>query len=134
MPLIPLLNATTRDEPSPVLRRPSWRPVLGHLGTVLRFRDGSWLAIRYRDCHAFPTWSLATAHDSSGSWYESSEHFCGAFSTIRHMESIDRALGETPPLLKDPPTDRGEWIRLLAACPDLPTARKHMKRYFHGVQ
>lgn len=50
------------------------------LGTWLQMRDGSWIAIRYQDCHG-PLWSVAIAKDSSGNWYESREHFCGMWGS-----------------------------------------------------
>ncbi len=56
---------------------------VGRLGVFIPIRDGSWIAIRYRDTHAFTVASLAVAHDSGGGWYESDHHFCGAFASYR---------------------------------------------------
>jgi hypothetical protein len=75
---------------------------VGGLGVFIPIRDGSWIAIRYRDTHAFRVASLAVACDSGGSWFESDHHFCGAFAAYRHerqrMEEIRSELakfGET---------------------------------------
>lgn len=63
-----LSNVNTLEECKPILK----------LGTWLQMKDGSWIAIRYDDCHA-PFWSMSVAIDSGGNWYESDEHFCGQF-------------------------------------------------------
>jgi hypothetical protein len=75
---------------------------VGGLGIFIPIRDGSWIAIRYRDTHAGRIASLAVARDSGGSWFESDYHFCGAFAGYRHerrsMEEIRSELaklGET---------------------------------------
>jgi hypothetical protein len=107
---------------------------VGPLGTVLLLRDGSWLAIRYKDSHAYPAWSLAVARDSGGTWFESTEHFYGSFRVIRQLQAFNHEAADYTPPPKEPPTDRAEWIRLLAASPDLPTAHQRMERYFQRVR
>jgi hypothetical protein len=56
---------------------------VGDLGVVLRLRDGGWVAVRYRDCHAGSLWSSAVARDSGGTWFVSSVHYCGRFEIYR---------------------------------------------------
>ncbi len=41
---------------------------------------GPWVAMMYTDSHGDPFASIAIARDSSGNWYYSEHHFCGAFS------------------------------------------------------
>lgn len=41
---------------------------------------GPWVAMMYTDSHGDPFASIAIARDSSGIWYYSEHHFCGAFS------------------------------------------------------
>lgn len=98
--------------------------VVGSFGTVLRFPDGAWLSIRYRDSHSFAPWSLATAYDSDGTWYESDEHFC---AMLRVVSKIDAPSNKSP-------ASAYEWIQLLNASPDLPTARQRMDSRFRRVQ
>jgi hypothetical protein len=80
---------------------------VGGLGIFIPIRDGSWIAIRYRDTHAGRIASLAVARDSDGSWFESDHHFCGAFAGYRHerqsvqeLRSELAKLGETNTNLK----------------------------------
>lgn len=56
--------------------------VAGSRGLHLRFAEGSWLAIDYKDSHAWPAWSLAIGRDSEGAWYISSEHYCGRLALL----------------------------------------------------
>jgi hypothetical protein len=78
---------------------------------------------------------MAVARDSNGKCFESKEHFCGSFVIIQDIDMIDRQLGNLPPVPADPPANRIEWIRLLAASPDLKTARKRLtSSYFHETQ
>jgi hypothetical protein len=101
---------------------------VGPLGMFCTFPDGSWLAIRYCDSHAGGIWSIAVARDSGGIWYQSREHFCGAFSMVRQLQQLSSALGEAA----DAPSDeRSRWIQQLSASPDLQTARQRItSRYF----
>jgi len=105
---------------------------VGTLGVFYTFPDGSWLAIRYRDSHAGGIWSMAVARDSGGGWYQSSEHFCGAFS----ISSFEMNLQKMGLDLDDksekgsaeiaPPDSRNQWICSLAKSPDLPSARQRL--------
>src|SRR5262249_14500033 len=61
----------------------SLEEAVGHLGIVFRLREGSWIAIRYRDSHVFPMWSSAVALDSKGNWFRSTQHYCGRFMAHR---------------------------------------------------
>ena len=75
---------------------------VGSLGCFLTFPDKSWVAIRYKDMHRGMIASSAVVRDSGGVWFQSSRHFCGTFSGVRHslhnqlsMEEDLRKLGET---------------------------------------
>jgi hypothetical protein len=63
------------------------REVVGHLGPVFEFPDGSWVALRYRDSHGLFGWSSTVGRDSNGNWYTSDRHFCGLFKTHRHRRN-----------------------------------------------
>ena len=54
-------------------------------GVTVTYPDGSWIAIYYADTHAMRVQSLAILHDSLGRWYESEEHYCALFGTVRHQ-------------------------------------------------
>ena len=104
---------------------------VGRLGALYTFPDGSWLAIRYRDSHGGGIWSLAIARDSGGNWYQSREHFCGAFSGVRHMHQLALAAGEP----FQPSDERSRWILDLGSSPDLQTARQRLtSHYFTQLQ
>ena len=106
--------------------------VVGSLGAFYTFSDGSWLAIRYRDSHGGGIWSVAIARDSGGGWYQSREHFCGAFRTDRHLRQLESTLGDS---LELPSDERSRWILQLGAPPDLQTARQRItSRYFTQLQ
>jgi len=71
------------------------RQAVGDLGIFIPIRDGSWIAIRYRDSHAGRIASLAIARDSGGGWFESDVHFCGAFNAYNHeRQSLDEIRSE----------------------------------------
>jgi len=106
--------------------------VLGPLGVVLHFKDGSWLAISYRDDHSFLGWSAAVARDSEGAWFESSEHFCGHLKKAALVQT--GRLDPHYPTPNDSPKNHVEWICLLGASRDLATVRQRMTRYFHQVE
>ena len=100
---------------------------VGGLGAFYTFPDGSWLAIRYRDSHTCGIWSVAVARDSGGNWYESREHFCGAFVVRRNYRALEASLGEC----LRPEDGRGGWLYDLVLSPDLATVRQRMtSRYF----
>lgn len=106
---------------------------VGSLGIFLAFPDRSWIAIRYRDSHAGGIWSVAVARDSGGHWYQSHDHFCGAFSSVKFEASLPPKLREnsSPSSIPSDPTDHEQWIRFLAGSPDLATARQRLlSRYF----
>jgi hypothetical protein len=64
------------------------------LGLFLKYPDGSWLAIRYRDSHYYPMWSSSVARDSGGSWFTSQVHFCGRFRYYRQWKEQGSELPE----------------------------------------
>ena len=69
-----LAAATTRDE---------LESAVGGLGVLLDLPDGEWIAIRYRDSHYSPGYSVAIALTSDGRWLESDYHFCAFFVMYR---------------------------------------------------
>lgn len=104
---------------------------IGSLGAYYPFPDGSWLAIRYRDSHAGGIWSLAVARDSGGNWYESREHFCGAFRIVPRLQQVAAEAGEP----FHPTDERSRWLFELSSSPDLQTARQRLtSRYFVQLQ
>ena len=105
---------------------------VGPLGTVYSFPDNSWLAIHYRDSHGGGIWSIAIARDSGGNWYESREHFCGAFNAVRQIQKLSSTVGSPTEESLD---ERGKWISRLSASPDLQAARLQItSRYFTRIQ
>jgi hypothetical protein len=120
-----LKNAKTVDEAE---------AVVGRLGLCSRFPDGSWRAIRYRDSHAWPGWSVAIARDSEGRLFASSYHFCGRFYFRRDSETkrdeCIRELAEqgkdTTPAMTMYRSD--EEIDALAEAPDLAAARQALEQ------
>lgn len=70
------------------------REAVGRLGHVFSLASGDWIAIRYRDVHAYNLPSSAVAVDSGGNWWVSYEHFCGRFKTYRHWLNKAESAGE----------------------------------------
>jgi hypothetical protein len=68
------------------------RKAVGSLGRLFVLRDGSWVAVRYTDSHAYPGYSCAVAVDSGGRWFYSSRHFCGRFRIYDRIERRTREL------------------------------------------
>lgn len=64
----------------------------GHLGLFMKYPDGEWMAVRYRDSHAYPGWSSSVVRDSGGAWFTSEEHFCGRIETYRNFKEHGREL------------------------------------------
>lgn len=64
------------------------RAATGELSTCLHMPDGSWIAIRYRDTHHYPNWSLAVALCSDGTWYQSERHFCGSLQSYESERKL----------------------------------------------
>ena len=69
---------------------------VGNLGIFIPLRDGSWIAIRYRDTHRGYLASLAIARDSGGNWYESDHHYCGEFIAYKHDRRESEELHSEP--------------------------------------
>lgn len=63
------------------------REAAGPLGAFFTLRDGSWIAIQYRDRHGWLSYSCATIRDSGGQWFYSTRHFCGRFAAYRQREA-----------------------------------------------
>jgi len=105
------------------------RKVVGPLGIVFAFPDGSWIAIRYRDSHGGVGWSKAVAVDSTGQLYESDVHYCGAFVIYRQEKQMWKQICEATG--NEGQTDLqfsgllGQ-IDALASCPNLRLARKKL--------
>ncbi len=91
------------------------------LGLFLKYPDGSWLAIRYRDSHYYPMWSSSVARDSGGSWFTSQVHFCGRFQYYRHCKEQGEELREAFDL--DPVR---QLVRRLAEANTLAEARQRL--------
>jgi hypothetical protein len=68
------------------------RTSVGSLGALFPIRDGSWVAVRYTDSHAYPGYSCAVALDSGGHWFHSCRHFCGRFRNYEQTEKRTREL------------------------------------------
>ena len=69
------------------------KTAVGSLGRVFVLGDGSWVAVRYTDSHAYPGYSCAVALDSGGHWFYSSQHFCGRFRIYAQTEKRTREFG-----------------------------------------
>ena len=104
------------------------------LGALIVPTNGGWVAIRYRDTHAFQIQSLSIAHDSDGRWFECNRHFCGRLSSAsKNLASEIRIRAEMPELFTNrmasvstnstPTMD--ELISLLTAT-NLDAARKEL--------
>jgi hypothetical protein len=65
---------------------------VSYLGVVLHVRNGEWIAIRYRDRHRLPSWSVAVALDSQGHWFVSRRHFCGRLSGYAWLRRVGQDL------------------------------------------
>jgi hypothetical protein len=109
--------------------------VVGVLGVFIPIRDGSWVAIRYRDTHAGRIASLAVARDSGGNWFESDHHFCGAFAAYRErlrMEEIRSELaklGETDTnLTTSARSDTFVALDAITSAASLDDARKQLSK------
>jgi hypothetical protein len=75
--------------------RDALNDAVDRLGVLLELPDGEWIAIRYRDSHAWPGYSIAVALTSDGRWLESSYHYCGLFGIYKHLlERLQEATTE----------------------------------------
>jgi len=91
---------------------------VGDLGLYCPLRDGSWIAICYKDTHSGEIVSVAIALDSEGRFYECYEHFCGTFSIYRKVrESLEERREEEL---------QSHAVHPVATAPDLEIARKHL--------
>ena len=66
-----------------------FQKAVGNYGIYLPLKDGSWIAIRYRDNHALALWSRAVVRDSGNFWFWSDHHFCGRFMR-RTLDQTDK--------------------------------------------
>jgi hypothetical protein len=102
---------------------------VGYYGNFLPLKDGSWVAIRYRDNHAMALWSRAVVRDSGGWWFWSDHHFCGAFMRrniehIEKMQKLEREMGGTEEQIAALGSRSDVWQ--LSQSPTLDTARKKL--------
>jgi len=67
---------------------------VGSLGLLITYTNGQWIAIRYRDSHAWPGFSSAIALDSDRRFYESRIHFCGRLSAYARIAERQKAVVE----------------------------------------
>lgn len=102
-------------------------------GVLVYAKDGSWVAIRYRDTHYLsPIQSLAIAKDSGGRWFSCERHFCGwltSFARERTRIEDPNALEEMFP---PSPGSRGqvgyERMEALFSSADLGALRASLKQ------
>ena len=109
---------------------PAMEHAVGSLGIIFHLADGSWIAIRYVDCHALSIWSSGVALDSKGRWFESDVHFCGQFKIYRGQWERTLEVLQNPQTTKD---EKKWWLencplepaplRELEESPDLESAR-----------
>jgi hypothetical protein len=103
------------------------RKAVGSLGALFPLRDGSWVAVRYTDSHAYPGYSCADALDSSGRWFRSSGHFCGRFRVYQQNEERTRevaaARGDDPATAQAALREQDEELYDLATAATLDAAR-----------
>ena len=103
---------------------------VGNMGGVLKLKDGSWIAIRYRDCHRGNLWSSAVALDSAGNWFESDYHFCGELSGLRRdlqfREEMARMKELYPDASADLPERSDSHLIELADAPNLTVAHQKL--------
>lgn len=59
-------------------------------GRLFTFPDGSWLALRYRDTHAYHFGSSGVSYDSDGKWLAGNHHFCGSLNEPTFRNLADR--------------------------------------------
>jgi hypothetical protein len=113
------------------------RAQLAH-GALIEPIDGGWIAIRYRDPHAFhcgnaphdTSESVAIAYDSDGRWFECKGNFCRNFAFIsRELENHRRSVGQSNEarVLNSAPALRA-WDELtqLFTATDLDAARRQL--------
>jgi hypothetical protein len=104
------------------------------LGVFVPLRDGSWIAIRYRDTHAGRIAALAVARDSGGGWFQSEYHFCGAlcgYQRVRQKMEELRAelakLGDTDTnTTTSAKSDTEATLDVMFAAPSLEVGRQQL--------
>ena len=67
----------------------------GEKGVFVRINESEWIAIRYKDVHSAAGWSLATALDSDGKWWQSTHHHCARFAAYKRL--CEELTAETDP-------------------------------------
>jgi hypothetical protein len=106
------------------------RIAVGSLGRVFVLGDGSWVAVRYTDSHAYPGYSCAVALDSGGHWFYSSQHFCGRFRIYTQTEKRTRefasALGDDEAIVRTRLREQDQELYSLASAATLDAARSQL--------
>ena len=106
---------------------------VGQLGHFLSYPDHSWVAIRYRDTHSGMLASSAVVRDSGDAWFESTVHYCGAFSggmhNIYRILEMDRELRELGETNSPANTRSGHDLEILnlVTATNLAAARKNLE-------
>ena len=105
--------------------------VLPRRGAMLEFDDGSWLAIRYQDTHAFKVQSYILARCSDGIWLEGDHHFCAALPRLREQvekEKLQHRSGSEFGVTNFVGSMTNHWM--LADATNLDVARRVLKERF----
>ncbi len=123
-PLAAIAQRMARSESYDVLveatDRAAMDDAVGRLGIVLDVGDDDWIAIRYRDSHAHPGYSIAVALTSDGRWLESTVHYCAMFSVYDSMRKQAEAYPELA--ADDSFSSSHEWLRQADEAPSLDAA------------
>jgi hypothetical protein len=108
------------------------RKAVGLLGALILLGDGSWIAVRYTDSHAYPGYSCAVALDSDGQWFSSTRHFCGRFSSYeqnkKRAQDLRAALGHDEEAMQKALHAQDEELYNLATAATLDEARTKLLR------
>jgi hypothetical protein len=88
----PLARAKARRVLAAAKTPDELRVAVGSLGRLFPLNDGSWVAVRYTDSHAYPGYSCAVGLDSGGHWFYSNRHFCGRFRIYDQVQNQTRDL------------------------------------------
>jgi hypothetical protein len=106
------------------------RAAVGSWGRFFPLKDGSWVAVRYRDSHPYPGYSCAVALDSDGHWFHSSRHFCGRFRNYDQIQKQTRqlatALGDEDAALQKALSENDRELYDLATANTLAAARSQL--------
>lgn len=80
-------------------------------GRLFTFPDGSWLALRYRDTHAFHFGSSGVSRDSDGRWLMGNHHFCAVLLDGNFRRQVDHQRRWREELAKASDPERKEFYQ-----------------------